>query len=255
VHAATETIKNVMALAAEGTSELTQSLQTIVKRADELYQENDIDQLYSYMKLFAASNEAEIQWRLARSACDKAKATADKAERKNLMYEAFAAAELALKFGEANFACHKWYAILLDYIGEYEGTKERIAKAFKIKEHFQKAIELNPKDATSVHLLGYWCFVFADMPWYQQKVAAVIFATPPTSTYEEALNFFLEAEKIDPGFYSTNLLMIGKIYHRMKNSDLAKQYLLKARDSSVRTEDDKKAHKEAVELLQSLGVK
>jgi len=25
---------------------------------------------------------------------------------------------------------------MLDYVGEYEGTKERISKAFKIKEHF-----------------------------------------------------------------------------------------------------------------------
>ena len=30
----------------------------------------------------------------------------------------------------------QWYAIMLDYVGEYEGTKERISKAFKIKEHF-----------------------------------------------------------------------------------------------------------------------
>jgi len=25
---------------------------------------------------------------------------------------------------------------MLDYVGEYEGTKERISKAFKIKDHF-----------------------------------------------------------------------------------------------------------------------
>jgi len=25
---------------------------------------------------------------------------------------------------------------MLDYVGEYEGTKEKISKAFKIKEHF-----------------------------------------------------------------------------------------------------------------------
>jgi hypothetical protein len=25
-----------------------------------------------------------------------------------------------------------------------------------------KAIELNPKDATSIYSLGYWCFLFAD---------------------------------------------------------------------------------------------
>lgn len=29
------------------------------------------------------------------------------------------------------------------------------------------------------------CFAFAELPWYQRKVAALIFSTPPTSTYEE----------------------------------------------------------------------
>lgn len=29
------------------------------------------------------------------------------------------------------------------------------------------------------------CFAFAELPWYQRKVAAIIFASPPTSTYEE----------------------------------------------------------------------
>lgn len=29
------------------------------------------------------------------------------------------------------------------------------------------------------------CFMFADLPWYQQKIAATLFAAPPTSTYEE----------------------------------------------------------------------
>lgn len=35
------------------------------------------------------------------------------------------------------------------------------------------------------------CFAFAELPWYQRKVAAIIFSSPPTSTYEEVrgLNF------------------------------------------------------------------
>jgi tetratricopeptide (TPR) repeat protein len=231
------------------------SVADIIKRADELYRQNAVDELYEHMKQHSSSTDADVLWRLARATCDKAKSTTDKNTRKELMYDAFRAAEQALKFGDSNFACHKWYAIMLDYVGEYEGTKERIAKAFKIKEHFLRAIQLNPRDATSVHLLGYWCFVFADMPWYQKKVASVVFATPPSSTYQEALGHFLEAEKIDPGFYSSNLLMIGKTYLRMKENELAKQFLIKARDYPAQTEDDKKAHKESVELLQSLGVK
>ena len=27
--------------------------------------------------------------------------------------------------------------------------------------------------------------MFADMPWYQKKIAGALFATPPTSSYEE----------------------------------------------------------------------
>lgn len=29
------------------------------------------------------------------------------------------------------------------------------------------------------------CYSFAEMPWYQRKIAATLFATPPTSTFQE----------------------------------------------------------------------
>ena len=29
------------------------------------------------------------------------------------------------------------------------------------------------------------CYGVAEVPWYQRKVAAVIFATPPSATYDE----------------------------------------------------------------------
>jgi len=31
----------------------------------------------------------------------------------------------------------QWYAILLDYTGEYEGTKQRITNSYLVKEHFK----------------------------------------------------------------------------------------------------------------------
>ena len=69
--------------------------------------QNAVDELYTFMKQFVESAEADVLWRLARATCDKAKSTADKALRKELMYDAFRAAELALKLGDTNFACHK----------------------------------------------------------------------------------------------------------------------------------------------------
>jgi len=45
---------------------------------------------------------------------------------------------------------------------------------------------------------------------------------------------------VDPGFYSMNLMMIGKTCMRMKDNSRAIEYLTKTRDYPVLTEDDKK---------------
>ena len=47
-------------------------------------------------------------------------------------------------------------------------------------------------------------------PPFWAQVAGALFATPPSSTYEEALSFFEEAEARDPGFYKGEFrLMCG----------------------------------------------
>lgn len=55
-------------------------------------------------------------------------------------------------------------------------------------------MQLNPKDATTAHCIGVWCKVFAELPWYQQKMASILFAAPPTSSYEQAIEMFQHAE-------------------------------------------------------------
>lgn len=71
------------------------------------------------------------------------------------------------------------------------------------------------------------------MPWYQRKIVSTLFATPPTGTYEEALEHFLKAEEKKPHFYSINLLLIGKSYHALKNTEKAKEYLTLASNIQV----------------------
>ncbi|KAJ8302918.1 hypothetical protein KUTeg_019314 [Tegillarca granosa] len=72
---------------------------------------------------------------------------------------------------------------------------------------------------------------------------------------EKALKYFKQAEDVDPNFYSMNLLMIGKTYVRLQNYRLALLFLSRAKDYPVKTPDDQQAHKEAVELLKSIGIK
>ncbi|CAF98796.1 unnamed protein product [Tetraodon nigroviridis] len=225
----------------------------LLEQADYLYSCAETEKLYQLLLQYKDSDDAEFLWRLARAARDVAlQPNIDAERKKQLTYEAFEYAKKALEKNQESFAVHKWYAICLSDVGDYEGVKVKIGNSYIIRDHLETALKLNPKDATSLYILGYWCFAFSELPWYQRKVAAIIFSSPPTSTYEEALEFFLKAEEVDPNFYSKNLLMLGKTYMAMKDKEKALLWLRKAKDYPARTQEDKEVHKEAVELLKKL---
>ncbi|XP_066275373.1 regulator of microtubule dynamics protein 1-like [Branchiostoma lanceolatum] len=229
-------------------------VQQAIVNADELYSIGDTVELYQLLLQHKDSGDAGILWRLARATRDYAHLSTCSAEdRKTLTYQALQFAEQALQINPKDFACHKWYAICISDVGDYEGTKAKIANAYVIRDHFKEAIALNAKDATSIHLLGLWCFTMAEMPWYQAKIAAAIFATPPTSTYDEALGYFLQAESVDPGFYSMNLLMLGKTYIRLGNTSAAILWLEKVHSCPSKSKEDSQAKQEAEQLLKTLG--
>ncbi|KAK2858642.1 hypothetical protein Q5P01_003262 [Channa striata] len=226
----------------------------VLEQADYLYSSAETEKLYKLLLQYKDSDDAEFLWRLARASRDMSLLPDMEAERKKqLTFEAFEYAKQALEKDDQCFAAHKWYAVCLSDVGEYGGVKVKIGNSYIIRDHLERAIELNPKDATSLHILGYWCFAFAELPWYQRKVAAVVFSTPPMSTYEEALEFFLKAEEVDPNFYSKNLLMLGKTYMAMKDREKALLWLTKAKEYPAHTLEDKEVHKEAIDLLKKLG--
>lgn len=226
----------------------------VLEQADYLYSCAETEKLYQLLIQYKDSHNAEFLWRLARASRSLAVLPTTEADRKKqLTFEAFEYAKEALEKNDKCSAAHKWYAICLSDTGDFQGVKVKIGNSYIIREHLERAIELDPKDATSLHILGFWCFAFAELPWYQHKVAAVLFKSPPQSTYEEALDFFLKAEEIDPNFYSKNLLMLGKTYMAMKDKQKALLWLTKAKEYPAHTPEDKEVHKEAVDLLKKLG--
>lgn len=116
----------------------------------------------------------------------------------------------------------------------------------------QRASELKPTDATTLYMLGCWCYEISSLAWYQRKIVSVIFEDPPTSSFEEALMYHENAEKVDPSFYSRNLLMLGKIYLKLNRKEDAVKYLKKAAEFSAKTDDDQKAKQEAQKILSSI---
>ncbi|OWF45108.1 regulator of microtubule dynamics protein 1-like [Mizuhopecten yessoensis] len=224
---------------------------TLIEKADELYDARQTINLYNLLKDNLDENDDEILWRLARASCDMSRMSKTPNVCRTYMFEGFEYAKRALELNNSNFASHKWYAILLDKTAEFEGNKKRIENAFLVKEHFVRAVELNPKDATSMYSIGHWCYLFADMPWYYKKIASAIYTTPPTSTYEEALKYFEMAEEADPDFYIWNHVFLGKTYVRVGEREKAKKYLIKAREYTTQdiSVDEHEAQMEAFKVL------
>ena len=147
---------------------------------------------------------------------------------------------------------HKWYAIAVSQTSGYEGTKVTIQKSLAVKEHFAKAADLNPLDATTRHALGMWYWEVASLSWAMRKIAAAVFASPPTGTYEEALSHFQLAEGISPGFYTRNRLMIAKCALNLRDKANAKKWCKLAAEMPVGNHDDETAVAEAKQMLSSL---
>lgn len=115
------------------------------------------------------------------------------------------------------------YAIALNYASEAQGTKQQLVNAPEVKIHLERALSINPQDATTWMILGMflkftliflfqtfpgmWHFAFADMASYTRLAARAIYATPPSSTYEEAMDKFQKAEALQVTLFEVHRII------------------------------------------------
>lgn len=215
--------------------------------ADKLFDNNQYKELERLLRasLPRAPDDAELLWRLTRALKKLADAEPDKKAKEALMREALSHAEGAIKLSPESGASNKWYAILLSGVGQFSGTSATIKNSFIVREHFEKACKFDPKDATSRHLLGLWCFEVAKLSWIEQKAAAALFATPPTASFEEAIAHFEKAESMEPGFYPKNLLLLAQSYAKLGKKAEAKAWLDKCLAATPKTPEDDETLQEA----------
>lgn len=223
----------------------------LLKEADAIYEAGNKKDVKKLLEGKFTDNP-DVLWRLARSYYDTAEemTKASKLDRKRICEKAMEIIAQALEKSEGNFAVHKWYGIILNKVGEHQGTSATIQNSFIVKEHWEKAAALNPKDPTSCSLLGEWHYSVAGISGLTRSLAATLFATPPTATYAQALEYFLKAEAIEAGFWLKNQLNIAKCYIEVKDKESAKQWLSKVvNEGKVATQEDSDTVAEAKRLL------
>ena len=189
-------------------------------RLDDLMEGSKEQQTLALNQLLSAVQEGDrrdpnLLWRLCKAQylCSVLENQDDNKEGQHkLIMEAINSGEEALGLDSKNSEAHKWFAIALGSRGEFGGVKEKILDGFEFKKHIDMAAEFNPKDHFTQHLLGRFCYEVSQLSWIERMMAATLFAAPPTASLPEAVQFFLQAERLKPEGWKENRLFLAKCY-------------------------------------------
>ncbi|NWR80386.1 RMD3 protein, partial [Centropus unirufus] len=222
-------------------SSLEEGLGQLLQQADHLHggdeqQRREGFQLLLNNKL-AYANQREFVWRLARAHSDMCRVTEEVEERRSYACDGKEELEVALKKWDQSAECHQWYAVLCGQLSEHESIQKRIQIGYVFKEHIDKAIELKPEDPASHYLLGRWCYEVSHLGWLEKKTASALFEVPPTATVQDALQSFLRAEELSPGFSKAGRVYIAKCYKDLGNNSAATLWLNLASELAAHTKE------------------
>ncbi|NXH53483.1 RMD2 protein, partial [Rhabdornis inornatus] len=227
-------------------SEEDEDLLNFLQQVDNLHKGSEDDKKEGFRLLLEKDdkyeNRVDFLWRLARAYGDLFEMTTDAEEKRKYVTD-----------GRCRWSAgHHRFAIMCGYMSQFESVQNKIRNGYLFKEHLDKAIELKPQDPLLYYLNGRWCYSVAQLSWIEKKVAAALFGTPPTSTVEEALQNFLKAEEMHPGYSKCNYVYLAKCYKDLGQKNNALKYCDSALSILSVTNEDKEAQKDLEALLLTL---
>ncbi|XP_072783302.1 regulator of microtubule dynamics protein 2 isoform X5 [Taeniopygia guttata] len=214
-------------------SEEDDDLLNFLQKVDNLHKGSEDDKKEGFSLLLEKDdkygNSVDFLWRFARAYGDLFEMTTDAEEKRKYVTDGKIKAEKAVQLDAGSAESHQWFAIMCGYMSQFESIQNKIRNGYLFKEHLDKAIELKPQDPFLYYLNGRWCYSVAQLSWLEKTVAAALFGTPPTSTVEEALQNFLKAEEMHPGYSKCNYVYLAKCYKDLGQKNNA----LKCCDSAL----------------------
>jgi len=131
------------------------------------------------------------------------------------------------------------------------GSRTKVEYSRLIKQHADRALQLDPSDSYAYHVLGVWNYELAQMGTFLRAIVKIVYGGVPPASNEEAVRLFKKAVEIAPERVSHHV-ELGRAYLALGLKQLARAELQKGLALPSREKDDPESKKRATEALASL---
>ncbi|MFP4227610.1 MAG: hypothetical protein ACLFTE_02145 [Salinivenus sp.] len=196
-------------------------------------------------------DRVEILWRRSLTQVDVAKALDEKDERTPLYEKALSDAEAALAVDSTSGPSHLAVAVAEGRLALEAGTRERIRRSRAVKQHADRAIELDSTLAGAYHIRGRWHREVDDLGFFERAIVKTVYGGLPEASSEQAVEDFRRALDLEERTF--HYLELGKTYLQMDRPNEAREALRAALDVPNHDPFAPDHKEEARELLDDLG--
>jgi tetratricopeptide (TPR) repeat protein len=182
-------------------------------------------------------NNLDILCRLAKTHDESMVDTASKEEQKRLAQAALEYAQRAVTLNPKSAKAQLSMAITCGRLAPYLDSKAKIAHSKLVKEHAEKALELEPSNSYAHHIIGAWNYEMASISPFLRAVVKLIYGSLPAASFEQAEVFFQKAVSLSPNKVS-HRIELGRTYAALNKKDLAREEITKGLSLPNKEKDD-----------------
>lgn len=196
-------------------------------------------------------NNVEVLCRLAKTHDEAMVDTDSKKEQKRLAQIALDFARRAAELDPKSAKAHLSMAITCGRLAPYLDNKSKIAHSKLVKEHAEKALELEPSNSYAHHVLGAWNYEMASLSPLLRALVKLVYGGLPAASFEQAESFFQKAVALAPQKVS-HRIELGRTYAALNKKDLAREEITTGLSLPEREKDDPHTKRRGKETLAKL---
>ena len=199
--------------------------------------------------LAAEPADFAAHWMLARVLIDLGNRETAKPTREALYAEAEKQARRATELQPADTWGHHYLAASLGKLALSAGGKRKIQLSKEVRDEADRAVELDPLNDRSLHILGRWNREIANLSPFLKLAAKVVYGgVPKGASNAQAVELFQRAMAIDPARLS-HRLELGVTYLDMDRAQEAIPLFQSVLDLPAREPNDGDYKAQAAKLL------